>query len=121
MKWDAKLGIWSDDEWLVGIYDEMWLARCAVEDWGEGRPWDNKRELQITRYYKKRKSIFEPGEEILEGEPAVCEKEWMRYAAYNVFERSDAENVLETSRFYERGSDSCKYGPDHQDYWYEGA
>lgn len=87
-KWDSKLHMWVEDEWLVDIYGDLRSAREAVEIWGEGRPFDNNRELQITRYWKKRSNPFTPGEETEEGDPALREKSWMRYDEFEIRERS---------------------------------
>ena len=89
MKWNEKLHYWEEDEWLTDIYVRLRLAREAVEKWGGGHGWDNNRELQITRYFRKGKTMFEPGEEVDRGDPALCEKVWLRYAEYTISERSD--------------------------------
>lgn len=91
MQWNHRLNIWDGDEWLVDIYDDQWLARQIVEDWGAGRPWDNNREVQITKYFRKRKSLFEPGNEISGDHPALCEKVWLRYSEFELHERSDVK------------------------------
>jgi hypothetical protein len=84
LQWDAKLHIWNEDEWPVEIYKERWLARRKVEEWGEGKPFDNNREMQITRYFRKRSTMAEQGQEITEGDPAICEKVWLRFAEFEV-------------------------------------
>lgn len=86
MKWNPDLRIWEEDEWLVGIYEQMWMARNAVEEWGRGRDWSNDRELQIIRYFRKRTKMFEPGEELTEDTDGVCEKIWLRYAEFDVID-----------------------------------
>lgn len=95
MQWNPKLHIWDWDEWLIDIYDDPWMAKAAVESWGEGRSWDNNRELQITRCYKKRTTPEEPGEEIPDGNPAVCEKMWLRYAEFRLKERGDDDGTMD--------------------------
>ena len=87
--------MWCEDEWLTDIYDDPWLARSAVERGGEGRPWDNDRELQITRCYRKRINELIQGEEIPEGHPAVCEKAWARYAEFPIKERGEDNGVMD--------------------------
>lgn len=84
LQWNRKLNLWEEDEWLIGIYGEMQSARKVVEDWGEGRQWDSNLEIQITRYFGKRQNEFERGMEKMKGDPAVCEKVWLRYAEYDV-------------------------------------
>ena len=66
------------DEWLCGLFLLENDARDAVEEFGCGRPWDTNRESQITRYYEKSSSSFEPGREV----DAIVkggEKRWVRY------------------------------------------
>lgn len=90
-KWNRKLGIWIEDEWLVELFEVMRDAKDRVIEWGKGAPFDNNRELQITRYFGKACDIFGHGPELREGDAGVCEKEWLRYAEFEVHERSDQE------------------------------
>ena len=53
LEWDTKDRIWREDEWLFDIYRELWMARNAIEDWGNGRPFDNDREVQINEILQK--------------------------------------------------------------------
>lgn len=78
-----------EDEWITEIYGDLFGAKDAVVKWAEGAPFDNDRELQITRYFGKPVSDFTHGPELREGVPGICETEWMRYAEYEIRERSD--------------------------------
>ena len=120
MQWNKKLGIWQEDEWLVGLYPEEMSAKRAVERWGEGRQWDNPRELQITRYFRKQSAATGPAGESVRGDPAVCERVWLRYAEYTVNERSDDLYDGENERFYERGTYFGEYLAACEGGGYEG-
>lgn len=89
MRWNRKLGLWIEDEWLVSLYFAMREAKEQVVEWGKGTPFDNDREMQITKYYGKPPDIFNRGPMLKEGEQGVCEKEWLRYAEFEICERSD--------------------------------
>ena len=91
LKWNRKLGIWVEDEWLTDIFGTMRDAKDAVTAWGDGTPFDNNRELQITKCFGKASDIFHHGPELREGDAAVCEKEWRRWAEFEIRERSDAK------------------------------
>lgn len=67
------------DEWLCGLYLREIDAADNVEAFGGGKGWDDNRCLQITRYFGKPKSSFEPGDE-LETLVKGGEKRWVRYA-----------------------------------------
>jgi hypothetical protein len=66
------------------LYGTLRSARDALIEWGEGAPFDNPRELQITRYYRKPPDIFSKGAELKEGYAGVCEKAWLRYAEFEI-------------------------------------
>lgn len=82
LKWDSRKREWKEDEWLTQIYGELQEAKEAVMGFAEGRPFDNDRELQITRYFGKNLGIFERGNELPKEDPNVVMHEWMRYAEF---------------------------------------
>ena len=69
---------YADDEWLCGLYITESLARAAVEEFGEGKPFDDTLENRITKFYEGGQTIFEHGPETEKLVPGgYCE--WMRY------------------------------------------
>lgn len=70
---------YTDDEWLCNLYFTEGMARAAVEEFGEGKAFDNPLENQITRFYEGGKTIFEHGAETEKLVPGGY-SEWMRYA-----------------------------------------
>lgn len=58
-------------------------------EWAEGAPFDNNREVQITRYFGKSQDVFNHGKELKEGMIGVCEKAWLRYAEFEIQERDE--------------------------------
>lgn len=84
MKWDTKKKEWKDDEWLSQIYASLQEAKAAIENFAEGRPFDNDRELQVTRHFGKGADIFSRGEELPKDDKRVVLHEWMRYAEFQL-------------------------------------
>lgn len=84
MQWDTKNKVWKEDEWLTQIYQSLKDAKDAVYRFAEGRPFDNDRELQVTRYFGKSVSPLINGKELEKGDPNIVEHVWMRYAAYTL-------------------------------------
>ena len=41
---------YTDDEWLCNLYFTERMAKEAVEEFGEGKAFDNMLERQITRF-----------------------------------------------------------------------
>lgn len=86
MKWDPKTETWTEDEWLCRICWSEECARAFLEDFADGRPYDNNMEVQVTRYFRKRSNPFVRGEELPKGDPDAWERDWMRYCAYPIIE-----------------------------------
>ena len=84
MWWNEKLKRWDEDEWLTQIYEQLCDAREAVYQFANGKPFDGNRDMQVTRYFGKRTDPFYRGKELEKGDPEIVEREWMRYAVYNV-------------------------------------
>lgn len=81
--------VWIEDEWLTDLYSDMVDAKNAVRRFAEGRPFDNERELRVTRYYGRNRDAFNKGKELAKGDPDIQRHEWMRYAEFIVHGRSD--------------------------------
>ncbi len=92
MLWNERDRRWDEYEWLERICWTMRQARDCLCEFGDGRPYDNNLEAQITRYYGKRTNPFIRGPEKEKDDPDIREKEWMRYAAYEIAE--DIETVF---------------------------
>lgn len=74
---------YESDEWLCKIYTTERAAKEAVREFGEGKDFDNERELQITRFFERGQTIFENGPESLcELSGGNCQ--WMRYQEYEL-------------------------------------
>lgn len=86
MKWNLKTKCWEEDEWLTQIYGKLQEAKKAITDFADGHPFDNDRELQVTRYFGKSNALFDRGKELPKGDPDIVMHEWMRYAVYTIFE-----------------------------------
>ena len=86
LKWDPRTETWNEDEWLCKVCMTEEAARGYLEDFADGRPYDNNREAQVTRYFEKRSNPFVRGRELQKGDPGAWEKDWMRYNAYPVEE-----------------------------------
>lgn len=86
LSWDAKQKKWNEDEWLTQIYASLREAKDAVMQFAEGHPFDNDRELQVTRYFGKSADPFNRGEELPKGDKRIILHEWMRYAVYTILE-----------------------------------
>lgn len=84
MKWDVKTSQWRNDEWLTQIYATLREAKEAIEKFAEGHPFDNDRELQVTRYFGKSHNAFDRGKELTKDDPDILTREWMRYAVYQL-------------------------------------
>ena len=76
---------YTDDEWLCNLYLTEGMARAAVEDFGEGKPFDDRLENKITRFYEGGPTIFEHGKETEKLVPGGF-GEWMRYTPLEVLE-----------------------------------
>ena len=84
LKWDKKKKEWNEDEWLTQIYGTLKEAKTVIERFAEGHPFDNDRELQVTRYFGESDKLFDRGEELSKDNPDVVMREWMRYAEYQL-------------------------------------
>lgn len=84
LSWDAKRKRWNEDEWLTQIYASLREAKDAVMQFAEGHPFDNDRELQVTRYFGKSADPFNRGKELSKGDQRIVLYEWMRYAVFQV-------------------------------------
>ena len=84
MSWDEKRKNWIEDEWLCRICGTEQLAKEMLLDFAEGRPFDNDQEIRVTRCFGKRKNPFIRGEELDRNNPNATEREWMRYAVFQV-------------------------------------
>ena len=82
LKWNLKTKCWEEDEWLTQIYGKLQEAKKAIADFAGEHPFDNDRELQVTRYFGKSSNPFEHGQELSKGDSRIVMHEWMRYAAY---------------------------------------
>ena len=56
----------------------------ALCEFAEGHPFDNDREMQITRYFGKARNALDRGKELTKGDPNIVTHEWMRYAEYHL-------------------------------------
>lgn len=81
---------YRQDEWLCGLYERERDAKDAVIAFGEGHAFDNSRELQITRYFEKRKDLFHEGRECLTAVKGGYQK-WMRYAPFVLRQKGERE------------------------------
>ena len=88
-RWNPKFGMWEEDEWLTDIFGRMADAKDALVRWGNGSPFDNERELQITKCFGKPPNVFTHGPELRNGDRGICEKVWLRYSEFEILERSD--------------------------------
>ena len=59
-------------------------AKNALYKFAEGHPFDNDREIQVTRYFGKPKDAFDRGKELSKGDPNIVTHMWMRYAEYKL-------------------------------------
>ena len=73
-----------EDEWLTQIYASMRDARNVIEKFAEGRPYDNERELSVTRYFGSGPDEFNRGMELEKDDPKIVSREWMRMAVYTI-------------------------------------
>ena len=84
LRWNKKTKMWIEDEWLTQIYGKLCEAKDVVVAFSEGRPFDNDRELQVTRYFGMSENPFNHGRELSKGDPQIVLHEWMRYAVYTI-------------------------------------
>ena len=84
MQWDTKNKVWKEDEWLTQIYQNFKDAKNALYQFAEGHPFDNDREVQVTRYFGKPRNGFDRGRELPKGDPDIISHVWMRYAEYKL-------------------------------------